>query len=233
MPMRREDVAAALKYLGEKADLRGRVERAISLDPQEQDLADLAVETGASFIPGVGPALAARDVERARRANDPAGMALAASGAIPGGKMVRAIKMAGETKPQKIAQALEAVDDFRMSHRPMGDVGGASRLHDAYKSFGEDIYGPNALQYFGSGDPRERKIVAAFKRLRDNPEAEVTIYRGVPKDAIGDISTGDWVTLDRSVAQEYGPKVLAKKVKAKDVTTWPDALLEFGFYPKD
>lgn len=89
MPMRREDVAAALKYLGEKADLRGRVERAISLDPQEQDLADLAVETGASFIPGVGPALAARDVERARRANDPAGMALAAASAIPGERLAK------------------------------------------------------------------------------------------------------------------------------------------------
>lgn len=89
MPMRREDVAAALKYLGEKADLRGRVERAISLDPQEQDLADLAVETGASFIPGVGPALAARDVERARRANDPAGMAMAAASAIPGERLAK------------------------------------------------------------------------------------------------------------------------------------------------
>ena len=85
--MRREQVAAALKYLGDKADLRGRAERALSLDPQEQDLADIAVETGASFIPGVGQALAARDVERARRANDPAGMAMAASGAIPGGRL--------------------------------------------------------------------------------------------------------------------------------------------------
>jgi hypothetical protein len=92
MPVRREQVAAALKYLGDKADLRGRAERALSLDPQEQDLADLAVETGASFIPGVGQALAARDVERARRANDPAGMALAASGAIPGGRLAKLLK---------------------------------------------------------------------------------------------------------------------------------------------
>ena len=51
MPLRREDVAAALKYLQDKADLRGRFERATSLDPQEQDLADIAVETGASIIP--------------------------------------------------------------------------------------------------------------------------------------------------------------------------------------
>ena len=92
MAMRREQVAAALKYLGDKADLRKRYERATSLDPQEQDLADIAVETGASFIPGVGQALAARDVERARRADDPAGMAMASMGAVPGGRLAGLLK---------------------------------------------------------------------------------------------------------------------------------------------
>ena len=92
MPMRREQVAAALRNWQDKADLRGRFERATSLDPQEQDLADIAVETGASFIPGVGQALAARDVERARRANDPAGMAMASMGAIPGGRLAKLLK---------------------------------------------------------------------------------------------------------------------------------------------
>ena len=92
MPMRREQVAAALRYLQDKADLRGRFERATSLDPQEQDLADIAVETGASLVPGIGPALAARDFERARRADDEAGMAMAAAGAIPGGKLAKLLK---------------------------------------------------------------------------------------------------------------------------------------------
>jgi len=92
MPVRRETVAAALKYLGDRADLRGRAERALSLDPQEQDLADVAVETGASMLPFVGqtvigPALAMRDLERAKRANDPEGMAMAGVGAIPGGRL--------------------------------------------------------------------------------------------------------------------------------------------------
>ena len=32
MPMRRENVAAALRYLQDKADLRGRFERLTSLD---------------------------------------------------------------------------------------------------------------------------------------------------------------------------------------------------------
>lgn len=98
MPMRREQVAAALKYLGDKANLRQRFERATSLDPQEQDLADIAVETGASLIPGVGPALAARDFERARRADDEAGMALAAASAIPGSKLAGLLKRYDPTR---------------------------------------------------------------------------------------------------------------------------------------
>ena len=100
MPMRREQVAAALKYLGDKADLRGRFERATSLDPQEQDLADIAVETGASLVPGVGPALAARDFERARRADDEAGMAMAAASAVPGGKLASLLKRYDPTMAQ-------------------------------------------------------------------------------------------------------------------------------------
>jgi hypothetical protein len=98
MAMRREQVAAALKYLQDKADLRGRLQRATSLDPQEQDLADIAVETGASLVPGVGPALAARDFERARRADDPAGMAMAAASAVPGGKLAGLLKRYDPTR---------------------------------------------------------------------------------------------------------------------------------------
>jgi len=142
-----------------------------------------------------------------------------------------------ERNGEKLAAALQSRPDevmaqqYRISHRPMTEAGGASRLHEAYKSFGEEIYGKNALQFFGGGDPREAKIPKLLAKLRDNPDAELTIYRGVPKDAGDGINVGDWVTLDRNVAVDYGDKVIAKKVKAKDVTTWSDSLLEFGYYP--
>ena len=100
MPMRREQVAAALQYLGDKANLRQRFERATSLNPQEQDLADIAVETAASFVPGVGPTLAARDFERARRADDEAGMAMAAASAVPGGKLAGLLKRYDPTRAE-------------------------------------------------------------------------------------------------------------------------------------
>jgi hypothetical protein len=120
---------------------------------------------------------------------------------------------------------------YGMEHRPMGEAGGASRLHEAYKSFGEDVYGKNALQYFGSGDPREAGVVRLMRSIRDNPDREVTIYRGVPEGLEGKINPGDWITLDKNVAEDYG-KVVSMKVKAKDITTWPDSLLEFGYFPE-
>jgi hypothetical protein len=121
--------------------------------------------------------------------------------------------------------------DYAMTHRPMSLEGGASMLFEPQKSFGEDIFSKNALQYFGSGDPREKSILNIMRMIRGNPEAEVTIYRGVPKGTGKQINTGDWVTLDRNVASDYGPVILEKKVRARDITTWPDSLLEFGYYP--
>lgn len=56
----------------------------LSLDPQQdQSMGQTAFEMLASFIPGVGQALAARDIERARRANDPAAAAMAATEFLP------------------------------------------------------------------------------------------------------------------------------------------------------
>ena len=93
MPPRREQIAAVLHGLGEKADLRRRFERMTSLDqPQDADAVDMALEMGGSLMPGVGQALAARDFERARRADDKAGMAMAAASAIPVNRLIGALK---------------------------------------------------------------------------------------------------------------------------------------------
>jgi len=119
--------------------------------------------------------------------------------------------------------------EYLISHRPMTVEGGASRLHEASNAFGEDIYGKNALQYFGSGLTGEKTSLNILKNVRGNPEAEITIYRGVPK-GIKNINEGDWVTLDPKMAAEYG-NVISKKVKVKHITTWPDSLVEFGYYP--
>ena len=122
------------------------------------------------------------------------------------------------------------VKTYGIEHRPMTEEGGASRLHDLAASFGEDIYGPNALKFFGSGDAREREVLRALKAVRGKPDAMVTIYRGGPAEMSG-INPGDWVTLSKSVAADYGDNVVAMKVPASDITSWADSLLEFGYYP--
>ena len=120
--------------------------------------------------------------------------------------------------------------EYGIDHRPMTVEGGASQLHDLTPSFGDDIYGPNALQFFGSGDPREKSVVGLLKKIRGNPDALVTIYRGVPDGAPQTINPGDWITLDKNAASDYG-HVVEMKVPASHVTSWSDSLLEFGYYP--
>jgi hypothetical protein len=64
--------------------LRSRAKKFVALDtPGDQDLADVATDIGAGFVPGVGTALSARDFERARREDDKLGMALSSIGMVP------------------------------------------------------------------------------------------------------------------------------------------------------
>lgn len=64
----------------------------LSLDPQEdQGMTQAALEAILGFIPGISQALAARDIERARRANDPAAAAMAATEFVPFGRLAGSI----------------------------------------------------------------------------------------------------------------------------------------------
>ena len=110
--MKREQVAAALKYLGDKADVKRRYERLTSLDqPMDADAIDMALEMGGSFVPGVGQALAARDFERARRAGDELGMATAASSALPFGRLASKVTTAiGPKNLTKVKIPIEEIE---------------------------------------------------------------------------------------------------------------------------
>ena len=127
--------------------------------------------------------------------------------------------------------AMNTKKEYAIDHRPMTVEGGAAQLHDLTTSFGEDVYGPNALQFYGSGDTREKRVLSVLKQIRGKPDAMVTIYRGMPAGVGGKIHAGDWVTLDKAVAADYGPEVVSMQVPASHVTSWPDSLLEFGYYP--
>ena len=104
MAMRREQVAAALKYLGDKADLRKRYERATSLEqPQDADAADIAVDIAAGFTPLQYPQ-AARDFERSRRSGDRLGQLLAMTTMVP---VVGGVSKIAQKAAKSIDKAIE------------------------------------------------------------------------------------------------------------------------------
>jgi hypothetical protein len=118
---------------------------------------------------------------------------------------------------------------------PLHDLTGGGQMYPA------DVYSEKAAQYYGSGN--RRADIEAFnlaKRVRGNPDAEVTMYRAVPKNAdISNINAGDWVTLSKDYAKNHGEaalrgdyKILSQKVKAKDLWTNADSIQEFGYQPQ-
>jgi hypothetical protein len=129
---------------------------------------------------------------------------------------------------------------YRGSHTAPSSEFGAP-LYDLSQMYPADVYSAKAAQYYGSGN--KRADIEAFnlaKRVRGNPDAEVTIYRAVPKNAdISNINAGDWVTLTKDYAKGHGEsvlrgdyKILSQKVKAKELWTNADSIQEFGYQPQ-
>lgn len=164
----------------------------------------------------------------------PINLALSAAGLLPFVPARSAIRVAEDV-----------ADAYRMSHRPTR----GARLDDLTKGpdgegyFPEDLYSPQGKRIYGTGNKRyDDESYEAIRRSYQDPDAEITIYRGVPSD-VDDINAGDWVTLSRSYARDhassgYGPsgqesgKVLFKKVKVKDIFSDGNDLNEFGYFPE-
>lgn len=71
-------------------------------------------------------------------------------------------------------------DDYRIDHRaPNSD--GDTPLYNLEDIYGDDIYGPNALRYFGTKSPYDSETIAIMQSVRDEPDHKVKIYRAVPK----------------------------------------------------
>lgn len=142
-----------------------------------------------------------------------------------------------EAKKQAAREAAQAPkeDTYKMQHRAPLLEDGNSAGFNLSDTFGEDIYSPRAVDYFGHGVPYDRKAVNIIRQMKDNPDKTVTIYRSVPKD-VKEINAGDWVTTTREYARDHmeGEKnwhILSKKVKAKDIATDGNSIHEWGYDP--
>ena len=128
------------------------------------------------------------------------------------------------------------------AHAPSGPEDGAP-AYDVAKNgvYPEDVYSNNGLKYYSTGeDAMDADAYAIIKRLDGHPNATVTIYRAVEKDAPNKILPGDWVTTVRQYAKDHGEgnvpggyKIVKQEVKARDIFTSGDSWLEWGYHPQD
>ena len=126
--------------------------------------------------------------------------------------------------------------DYRDSHRAPRpqDNAAAFSMEDVYP----DIYSPKGLQYYGTGEPFDRKTFQIINSLRNNPDKKITIYRAIPDDINADINAGDWVGLTPEYARMHGDsrfdgkyKILKKEVTAKELHNNGDSIHEWGYNP--
>ena len=126
--------------------------------------------------------------------------------------------------------------DYFMSHRPTQTGLTADNLinQNVETPMPKDIYN-HPEYYFQMSEKSSQESMSVLRKVRGNPNAEVTIYRATPGNKI---NKGDWITLSKSYAEwhnqsQFGGKanVLEMKVKAKDVQYAGDDINEFGYFP--
>lgn len=86
----------------------------------------------------------------------------------------------------------------------------------------------------------EAQLISTLKRAQNNPDMEVTIYRGAPSG--GSLNQGDWVTLSKNYAMDYASggnyadnpdsRVYSYKVRVGDLSFDGDSIYEFGYWGK-
>lgn len=129
-------------------------------------------------------------------------------------------------------------EDYRGQHRaPDADTG--APLHDLSQVYDDEVYGRHAVQYYGTGERYDAPAFAVVKAARNRPDAQVTIYRAVPKTVTGGINPGDWVAIVRQYAVDHGEgalqgdyRILTKVVPAKTLYTNGDSIHEWGYSPE-
>ena len=135
---------------------------------------------------------------------------------------------------EDFVKAKTETKDFNYSHRPSEGPRAFDLTEkvDGEQMIPSDMYS----QWYGSrGTPEDIESINALKKVKGNPEAEVTIYRASPST---DFNYGDWVTLSKKYAKQHAEsngdktfKVSELRVKAKDIRWAMDDVNEFGYFP--
>ena len=119
-------------------------------------------------------------------------------------------------------------DTYRGSHQP-AQYAPASDL----ESVQPDILAhPDWYTGFGHQLP---EFWPTIVRNQGNPDAMITVYRGMPQGAGRQLERGNWVTLSRSYAEDHidgeeGWHVVAHRVRLGDLWWAGDDLAEWGYW---
>lgn len=124
--------------------------------------------------------------------------------------------------------------EYGMQHRPSTDYGDASNFEENMP----DVFEHPEWYMFGGDDwykKSYRESLNALRKVRNNPDGEITIYRATVGDTFNE---GDWVSPSKTYAEWHNysnldgkGKVIELKVKAKDIRFAGDDLNEFGYFP--
>lgn len=141
-----------------------------------------------------------------------------------------------KTAEEFVSSQFAKKPEYGMSHRPSYEGMPPSYNLLEGETLPRDVYAhPDYSISTGrirSGDKAANESWVALQKIKDKPNAEITVYRAGRENKL---NSGDWVTFSKDYAKqslEGTEKVYSFKVKAKDVIFAGDDINEFGYYPK-
>ena len=195
----------------------------------EQAVGSTAYLTSKGLLPPPQEGLLSETTELVSSAVNPATATKAAL--AKGGLLVAPMLSVGKKATSKIP----VVEDYRGSHLAPNAARYGATLDNLGGIMPENVYSSKGIGLYGLGDRQiDSQWFAAAYKAKGKPDAEVTVYRAVPK-GVKDINNGDWVTTSKNYAQNHGEsalggdyEIISKKVKAKTLSSegYP---YEFGY----
>jgi len=134
------------------------------------------------------------------------------------------------TKGLPVGASIKNVGDDLLSYRGTHTAPNAKRygstLDDLTKILPDDVYSQEGKRLYGYGDRLiDSEWRTAALKTRGQPNAEIEIFRAVPK-GVKEINDGDWVSTSKAYAKTHGEStlngeydIISKKVKAKTLST--------------
>jgi hypothetical protein len=130
--------------------------------------------------------------------------------------------------------------DYKGEHSaPMLEDGAPLWNIAANGVYPDDVYGPNGMSWYGTGDRfLDSEAYSILRKAHGRRDKQLTVYRAVPKGVKG-INRGDWITTVRQYAKDHGESALSgeydiikKSVTARDIFTDGNSWLEWGYDPQ-